>query len=124
MQYHLGGPTPEKAQHPSRQVGREAAAAKEEVELVVPQVVEGAGEVQERGGRSSATVEVVHLAGGLDKSLVVEVIPGPVRGVHQSGQRIFGTVAAAEAVLTGIEAAGGVRSDSGCHQALGHFGHH
>ena len=106
MQDHLGGPAAEEAQHPACQVGREATASEQEVESVVPHVLEGAGEVQKRGCRASAAVEVVDLSRGLGIAVVMDSVPGPVRGIHQAGKGIFSSVAAAEAMLAGVEATG------------------
>ena len=124
MQDHLGGPAVEEAQHPACQVGQEATASEQEVESVVPHILEGAGEVEKRGCRTSAAVEVVDLPRRLDIAVVTYGIPGPVCGIHQSGKGIFSSVAAAEAMLAGIKEADRVRAKPSLHKAFGHFDHH
>ena len=78
----------------------------------MPHILEGAGEVQKRGCRTSAAVEVVDLSRRLDIAVVMCGIPCPVRGIHQAGKGIFSSVAAAEAMLAGVEEllAGSARS--------------
>ena len=82
----------------------------------MPHVLEGAGEVQKRGCRTSAAVEVVDLSRRLDIAVVMYGILGPVRGIHQAGKGIFSSVAAAEAMSAGVKEASGVRTNPCLHR--------
>ena len=69
-------------------------------------------------------MEVVDLSRRLDIAVVMDGVPGPVRGIHQACEVIFSSVAAAETMLAGVEEAGMVRAEPSLHKAFGDFDHH
>ena len=96
--------------------------AEEELQAVMPEIVEGCCQVQEGCRGSDAAYSHVGSARGLQGVVVVGCVPRSICGIDQPGYGVLCAVGSAESMLAGVDVAGRIRSDAGVDDALRYLG--